>query len=139
MSDVKVPYTSEALPRRWRVQQAKRLYDIQLGKMLQTQPESSHDTEIEYLKAVHVQWQAVSTQDLPTMWASLKEIQQYAVANGDLLVCEGGEVGRAAVVDTLAGPAIIQNALHRVRPCQGDTRFFMYFLRHVADAGWFEV
>jgi type I restriction enzyme S subunit len=107
--------------------------------MLQTQPESSHDTEIEYLKAVHVQWQAVSTQDLPTMWASLKEIQQYAVANGDLLVCEGGEVGRAAVVDTLAGPAIIQNALHRVRPCQGDTRFFMYFLRHVADAGWFEV
>jgi type I restriction enzyme, S subunit len=139
MSDVRIPYASETLPRHWRVQQAKTLYDIQLGKMLQTKSEGSDDTEIEYLKAAHVQWQAVSVQDLPTMWASPRDTQQYAVANGDLLVCEGGEVGRAAIVDMLAGPTIIQNALHRVRPCQGDARFFMYFLHHVADTGWFEV
>ena len=35
-------------------------YNIQLGKMLQTRTEGSDDTEIEYLKAAHVQWQAVS-------------------------------------------------------------------------------
>ena len=44
MSDVRIPYASETLPRHWRVQQAKTLYDIQLGKMLQTKSEGSDDT-----------------------------------------------------------------------------------------------
>jgi type I restriction enzyme S subunit len=56
------------------------------------------------------------------------------------LVCEGGEVGRAAIIRGLDEPAIIQNALHRVRSTKGgDVRYFAYLLRHIADAGWFDI
>jgi len=74
------------------------------------------------------------------MWANKKERQQYAVNDGDLLVCEGGDVGRAAVVYGAPDGTIIQNALHRVKP-QGEnnTSFLLYVLAHAASQGWFEV
>ena len=113
---------------------------MQLGKMLQNEPSGLPDVEITYLKALHVNWNRVTTEDLPKMWASPSERENYAVQNGDLLVCEGGEVGRAAIIRCLEEPAIIQNALHRLRGnSRGDVRYFSYLLRHIADAGWFAV
>ena len=74
---------------------------MQLGKMLQNEPSGLPDVEITYLKALHVNWNRVTTEDLPKMWASPSERENYAVQNGDLLVCEGGEVGRAAIIRCL--------------------------------------
>jgi len=95
---------------------------------------------VSYLKAQHVNWNGVTTDGLPKMWASPKELRNYVVQNGDLLVCEGGEVGRAAILEGLDEPAIIQNAIHRLRgTANGDVRFFSYLLRNIADAGWFAI
>jgi len=75
------------------------------------------------------------------MYASPQEIRINKVKYGDLLVCEGGEVGRAAIVDKETPTnCIIQNALHRVRSQTGnDVRFLCYILRHAAEHGWFDV
>ncbi len=60
--------------------------------------------------------------------------------DGDLLVCEGGDVGRAAVVRGAPDGTIIQNALHRVRPQgENETGFLLYVLAHAASQGWFEI
>jgi type I restriction enzyme S subunit len=134
-----VPYSTDSLPSHWEVRQAKNLYDIQLGKMLQNQAEGPDDCEVPYLKALNVQWEHVETADLPSMWASPQDVAKYEVKKGDLLVCEGGEVGRAATIENLDGVTIIQNALHRVRPRCGNIRFFRYLLRHIAATGWFDV
>jgi type I restriction enzyme, S subunit len=75
------------------------------------------------------------------MWASQWEIDALRVEIGDLLVCEGGEVGRGAIVE-IEPPedCIIQNALHRVRgKAEGDVRFLRYILIHAASQGWFDV
>lgn len=113
---------------------------MQLGKMLQNELSGQADVEITYLKALHVNWGRVTTEDLPKMWASLSELENYEVQNGDLLVCEGGEVGRAAIIKGLDEPAIIQNALHRLRgTSRGEVRYFAYLLRNIADAGWFAI
>lgn len=124
----------------WEECSAKINFLMQLGKMLQNGPSGLEDIEISYLKALHVNWNRVTTEDLPKMWASPSELKQYDISNGDLLVCEGGEVGRAAIIKGLEGPAIIQNALHRVRNTErGDVRYFAYLLKHIADAGWFAI
>jgi len=128
------------VPEHWKVISAKTCYSIQLGKMLQTKPESSMDKELNYLKALHVTWIGVITDNLPVMWCSKIDIEKYTVKNGDLLVCEGGEVGRSSILQNLKVPCIIQNALHRVRNTNlGDIIFFCYLLKNISDSGWFDI
>jgi len=127
------------IPAGWITVSVKRKYAIQLGKMLQNNPESDADVSVPYIKALHVNWGKVNTSDLPEMWANPAEIGQFGVKSGDLLVCEGGEAGRAGIVSTLPTPCIIQNALHRVRGKDADVRFLQYVFHAVGSGGWFEV
>ncbi len=57
------------------------------------------------------------------------EIDKCTVKKGDLLVCEGGDIGRAAIwnYDSLIR---IQNHIHRLRTYTDDidNRFFYYVL-----------
>jgi len=125
----------------WVSLQVKRRFDIELGKMLQNEPTNSSDQEVPYLKAQHVQWDGIRLTELPTMWASPGDIKNLRLGVGDLLVCEGGEVGRASILqEKPPQDSIIQNALHRVRPHQDDeVRFLGFLLRHAATQGWFDV
>jgi type I restriction enzyme S subunit len=108
--------------------------------MLQSEPLAEGDIEAPYLKAQHVQWSGVTVNDLPTMWACRRELEKFRVSNGDLLVCEGGDVGRAAILKGIEYPTIIQNALHRVRSAgDADSRFLSYVLAHASSRGWFEI
>lgn len=127
------------LPAYWGVAAVKRYYSVQLGKMLQTRPQSPQDIELPYLKAQNVQWFRVRTDNVSKMWGHPREIKQYGVLPGDLLVCEGGEGGRCGIVRGVPTPCIIQNALHRVRPLGGSSNSFLQYVMYVAAVrGWFE-
>ena len=125
----------------WQLSPVKRHFDILLGKMLQPEKWSPEDVEVPYLKAQHIQWDKVLTEDLPTMWATPGEVSSLQVRKGDLLVCEGGEVGRAAIVaEEPPKNCIIQNALHLVRPKQaGDVRFLRHLLQQATSNEWLNV
>ncbi len=125
----------------WTRSQIKHYYKVELGKMLQPAPAKPDDIEVPYLKALHVQWNKVVSEDLPTMWANANDIKHLTVSKGDLLVCEGGEVGRAAIVEEdLPENCIIQNALHLVRPDKkANVRFLFYLLSQASDKDWFDV
>ncbi len=136
--DSAVPWLGE-VPAHWEVAAVKRHYSIQLGKMLQGRPIGPEDVEVPYLKAQHVQWSSVRTSSPPKMWASPRELEQFGVSAGDLLVCEGGEGGRCSLVREIANGYIIQNALHRVRCvdyCRND--FLQYVMSAVAATGYFD-
>lgn len=125
----------------WPAVQVKHMFDTALGKMLQPQPASDDDIEAPYIKSLHVQWRGVIFDDLPTMWASPMDIEQLELRIGDLMVCEGGEVGRGALVLSDPPPfCIFQNALHRVRGRElNDVRYLNYCLKQASEAGWFDV
>ena len=137
------------VPAHWEVAPVKQKYAIRLGKMLQPARRASDDCRISYLKAKHVQWLEVRTNDIETMWATPDEVDRYGIVAGDLLVCEGGEGGRCGIVKrgtALPDPCIIQNALHRVRPRSwgsvGDISrndYLQYMMSTVASTGWFDV
>ena len=45
-----------------------------------------------------------------------REMEKFQLRKGDLLVCEGGEVGRTALWDGSINECYYQKALHRLRP-----------------------
>ncbi|MGJ7529047.1 restriction endonuclease subunit S [Variovorax sp. GB1P17] len=93
----------------------------------------------QYLRNVDVQWGRINFEDLPQMDIAPTEVARYTVQAGDLLVCEGGEVGRAAVVEVVEGVTAFQKALHRLRPIHSDevSKYMFYVLRWAADSGAF--
>jgi type I restriction enzyme S subunit len=62
------------------------------------------------------------------------EYDRYTVKIGDLLVCEGGEVGRCAIWDGALEVCGFQKALHRLRPLSEarDLPRFLYYVFRVA-------
>jgi type I restriction enzyme, S subunit len=63
-------------------------------------------------------------------------MERFRLRKGDLLVCEGGEVGRAALWDAPIEECYYQKALHRLRPLRGfDPRLMVGFLRQWTDRG----
>ena len=121
--------------------QAKFMYQLTLGKMLQPEMKAASDRPVSYLRAANVQWHHLELTDVATMFASDDEVESLGLQSGDLLVCEGGEVGRAAVLRAnLPEDMIIQNSVHRVRSRNGNnTRYLGYVLQYIATSGWFDV
>ena len=108
-----------------------------LGKML-SKASKTGAAEHTYLRNANVQWDELRLDDLNTMSFSKSEQAEFSLRAGDLLVCEGGEVGRAALVVEDLPQVFFQKALHRVR-C-GDRllpRFLLHYLRYCAETGGF--
>ena len=120
----------------------KRFTEPVLGKMLQPGKIGPDDKLVPYLKAGHVQWSGIEIpEDLPLMWASPSEVAGLQPSKGDLLVCEGGEVGRATLVqETLPEETIIQNSLHLVREgALAYPPYLKYAIEHIAASGWLDL
>jgi type I restriction enzyme S subunit len=95
------------------------LFEIQLGKMLSPKAKVGDDPK-PYLRNVNVQWNRVDVDDVARMDFSAEERAKFALRRGDLLVCEGGEVGRSAIWKGELEECYYQKALHRLRPRTGD-------------------
>lgn len=68
-----------------------------------------------YLRNPNVRWFDVDTSDLREMPFEDHELDRYGLRAGDVLVCEGGEAGRAAIWDGRLAQVKFQKAIHRVR------------------------
>ena len=88
-----------------------------------------------YLCAINILWDSIDLTTLKEACFKDDEIDRYTVKYGDLLVCEGGDTGRAAIWDRKE-PILYQNALHRLRFKEGvDARFIMYNLWYKKQIG----
>ncbi len=103
------------VPESWDLLPIGDLFDTQLGKML-SQKAKVGDSPKVYLRNKNVQWGRIDTYDLLRMDFSDREAEKFQLRRGDLLVCEGGEVGRAALWDGSIADCYYQKALHRLRP-----------------------
>ncbi len=102
------------IPEDWDITTVGAEFSIQLGKMLDA--ERNVGELKPYLGNRSVQWGRIDTDNLPLVRMSRADMQKYRLECGDLLVCEGGEVGRAAIWDRPMVECYYQKALHRLRP-----------------------
>ena len=68
-----------------------------------------------YIGNSNVQWFRFIFDDLLEMDFNSKERNTFHLNDGDLLICEGGEIGRCAIWKSSIEDCYFQKALHRVR------------------------
>lgn len=128
------------VPAHWAVCKLSFRYSIELGKMLD-EKKLTKTSLIPYLRNQDVQWDRINTYDLPEMDIHPEELDRYTIRHGDLLVCEGGDVGRAAIWRGENAVFGYQKALHRLRhrsPSEDTAAFFFFSLLTAKQRGVFE-
>jgi type I restriction enzyme S subunit len=109
-------------------------FEVALGKMLDS--ERNVGTLKPYLGNRAVQWGRIDTSAVQRMAFAPSELDRYRLKAGDLLVCEGGEIGRAAIWNEPLEECYYQKALHRLRPTGTyDPRLMLEFLKLCAGTG----
>jgi type I restriction enzyme S subunit len=99
-----------------------------LGKMLDGAKNTGE--LINYLGNINVRWCEIDFANLKQLKIESIDIQKYILLKGDILVCEGGDPGRAAIWKYERTDVIFQKALHRVRLNDNVLPdFFLYNLK----------
>ncbi|TDR49956.1 type I restriction enzyme S subunit [Pseudomonas brenneri] len=128
------------IPEHWSACKLSLRYYINLGKMLD-EKKLTKTNLFPYLRNQDVQWDAINTHNLPEMDIHPHELQRYSIRKGDLMVCEGGDVARAAIWQGANNVFGYQKALHRLRPRSDKTdiaSFFFFVLLTAKKRGVFE-
>ena len=124
------------IPASWEVVRLGEVYEVQLGKMLSPKARQGRNPR-SYLTNRNVRWGEFDLSNLPTMDFDQREIEKFKLRSGDLLVCEGGDTGRAAVWLGEIADCYYQKALHRLRPISRDavSEFLLAVLMSYARKG----
>ena len=106
------------------------LFEIGAGKTMSSAARRGSN-KIPFLRTSNVLWDEIDLSSVDKMSIPEHELPAKLLQPGDLLVCEGGEIGRAAMWKGEIKPMSFQNHLHRLRPIVQDIepRFYVYFLQ----------
>lgn len=124
-------------PDGWEVQPLGAVATTQLGKTINPK-EKNGPRQKPYLRNANVQWGEFDLTDVATMHFSGEESNKYRLEAGDLLICEGGVVGRGAIWSGTVADCHFQNALHRIRPRDRavTTEWLLENMRYLAGSGF---
>jgi type I restriction enzyme, S subunit len=119
----------------WQRKKIGELFDVQLGKMLNEKAKIGK--LLPYLANFNVRWGSFDFSRLNEMSFSEAERRKFSLKPGDLLMCEGGEIGRCAVWYQANEFLYYQKALHRLRPLSTNisSEFVYYYMQHIATKG----
>lgn len=116
------------------------LFEIGAGKTMSAAAREGVK-KTSFLRTSNVLWDEFDLSVIDEMTIPQHELADKLVRTGDLLVCEGGEIGRAAIWNGEISPMSFQNHLHRLRPLVNEVapRFYVYFLQSAfTQLGLFE-
>ncbi len=122
------------IPESWVWVRLGELFQHNTGKALNSADKSG--TPLEYITTSNVYWNRFDLGKLKTMCFTDAEVEKCTVQKGDLLVLEGGDIGRAAIWN-YDFPMRIQNHIHRLRPygevCIEYFYHVFYYLKSVGS------
>jgi type I restriction enzyme S subunit len=84
-----------------------------LGKMLDKAKNKGEG--LPYLRNINVRWRHFDLADIQEMPFEPNESERFGIRAGDVMICEGGEPGRAAVWRDDNSNMRFQKAIHRIR------------------------
>ncbi|MCC8115250.1 MAG: restriction endonuclease subunit S [Bacteroidales bacterium] len=128
------------IPSHWGLSKLKYHVDVVLGKMLQSScPDTGKYTLEKYLKSRNVAMLELSgIEDLDSMWFSDSEKEQYRLQEGDVVMNEGGDIGKVSKWVPQHFDCYIQNSVHKLSPKETVSQSFLaYFLAATSFSGYF--
>jgi len=118
------------LPSEWEESSLGQLFDVQQGKALSPQARQGRSPR-RFLRTANVLWGKLDLGTLDMMDFDQAEADRLALKDRDLLVCEGGEIGRTAIWRGEVPDCLYQNHIHRLRRKLADIEpeFVMYWMQ----------
>jgi type I restriction enzyme S subunit len=115
---------------KWTWKRIDSLFEIDAGKTMSARARNGQ-VKTPFLRTSNVLWDQIDLSALDSMEIPEDELKRKTLKKGDLLVCEGGEIGRAAIWSGELETVSFQNHLHRLRPGRDDVNphFYVYFLQ----------
>ena len=133
ISEDEIPFD---IPDSWEWVRVESLFNHSSGKQLSAADKEG--TLKEYITTSNLYWDRFELDNLKSMYYKDSELERCTAKKGDLLVCEGGDVGRSAIWP-YNYEICLQNHVHRLRPySDGYTRFVyfvIWFYKSIGDIG----
>ena len=114
-----------AIPESWQWVKLGEIYNHNTGKAL-----NSKDKEgrlMDYITTSNLYWNRFELEVIKQMPFADKDLERCVITKGDLLVCEGGDIGRAAIWN-YDYDICIQNHIHRLRGKLQLCNLFYYYV-----------
>ena len=81
-----------------------------------------------YITTSNLYWDRFDMEVVKQMYFKESELEKFTIRKGDLLICEGGDIGRSAIWD-FDYEICFQNHVHRLRPRrEANVRFYYYIM-----------
>lgn len=121
------------IPGNWHWVYMGEIFDHNTGKALNTADKDG--VKLEYITTSNMYWDHFELDGLKSMYFKESEIEKCTITKGDLLICEGGDIGRSAIW-TFDYDMRIQNHIHKLRGYGGiEHKFYFYIMRNYKDSG----
>jgi type I restriction enzyme S subunit len=126
------------IPEGWELKKVKHIAKVVLGKMLCNEDKGNYSLK-PYLKSKNIQWLNVDINSVDKMWFSQKEMNEYRLEKGDLVLSEGGEVGKTCIWNNELKECYIQNSAHKVTVYKDNiSEFYLNLFFVFGKAGAFD-
>ena len=103
------------LPHGWRSVKIGDIFHVQQGKAVNAKAREGTNVQ-PFLRTANVFWNRLELSTVDQMHFSEVEAEKLRLEYDDILVCEGGDIGRTAIWKSEIEPCFYQNHLHRLRP-----------------------
>ena len=121
------------IPCNWKWVYMGEIFDHNTGKALNNA--NKDGLELEYITTSNMYWDHFELDGLKSMYFKESEIEKCTIKKGDLLICEGGDIGRSAIW-AFDYDMRIQNHIHRLRGYgEIEHKFYFYIMRNYKDSG----
>lgn len=128
----------DTIPKHWLIKNLSLISKVVLGKMLCNENKGNYKHE-HYLKSKNIGWEKVIIDEVDKMWFSKTELINYRIKQNDLLVSEGGEVGKTCIWNNELEECYIQNSVHKITfNKEYNPLFYLYYFLVLGNAGFFK-
>lgn len=123
------------LPEEWEVVRLGEIFNVQQGKQLSEKESKEGKIKKSFLRTSNLNWGHIDISSIDEMYFTSEEFGKLKLESGDILVCEGGDVGRTALYRGELVECAYQNHLHRLRPKKDnlDVECFVFWMNYAIN------
>jgi type I restriction enzyme S subunit len=121
------------IPESWEWVRLPEIATSTLGKTLNKAKDNGEKKP--YLCSINIYWDGISLEKVKTALFDSESKKKYRLQKNDLLICEGGDVGRSAIWNS-SSEMYYQNALHCVRFLNNiSSQYFLFCMMFYKFSG----
>lgn len=126
------------IPEHWEVKRIKDVGNLRLGKMLTDRPKEGYHLR-PYLKSKNIGWNKLKLDSVEKMYFSDTELKDLRLHKNDLVISEGGEVGKTSLWQEELPECYIQNSVHKLTFNKDiNSKYFLYLFYVLGYKGYFK-